>query len=36
MNINGKIEKIVNAHKGATLNAKWNKDSLGFITSDFV
>lgn len=35
MNINGKIEKIVDTHKGATLNAKWSNDGSGFITSKF-
>lgn len=36
MNINGRVEKVVDAHKGAALNAKWSNDSSGFVTSNFL
>lgn len=33
MNVNGKVEKTVDAHDGSTLNVKWSNDATGFLSS---
>lgn len=33
VNANGKIEKTVEAHEGATLTIKWSNDATGFLSS---